>query len=159
METAKQERLRAYGFLLIFVLAVVVFGYLSAGTIREATISPMPATPLLIGAVAISLATVVPLVVTFRPSAAASMLSTMQERARRSGNRNRKVTLQSAGRTVSMYVAALAGTPALYGLMLQFLVGEFQLLLLLLPASAILAAVGWVVLGRFFRALETTTAG
>lgn len=152
MEAARRERLRAYGFLVVFVLAVVGFGWYSADTVRRATVAPLPAGPLLIGAVVISLATVVPLVVTFRPSAAGPMLATMRERARRS---NRNVSLESASRTVSMYVAALAATPLLYGLMLQFLVGEFRLMLLLLPASAILALVGWFVLGRFFVALET----
>ncbi len=155
MDEASRERLKAYGYLLVFVAAVVLYGYLSASILREAATSPLPATPLLTGAVVISLATVVPLVVTFRPSAAENMLATMREKARRTG---KTVTFQSVSRTVSLYVAALASTPLLYGVILQFLVGEFRLMLLMLPATAILAAVGWAVLGGFFKELATRFA-
>lgn len=152
MEEALRERLKAYCYLLAFVVAAVAFGYWSAETIERATVSPLPAGPLLIGAVVVSLATIAPLVVTFRPSAAGTMLSTMREKARQS---NKTVSFRSATRTASLYVAALASTPMLYGVMLQFLAGEFRLLLLMVPASAILALVGWVVLGRFFQELSS----
>ena len=152
MDEANRERLKAYGYLVIFAVGVLAFGAYTADMVKRATLSPLPAGPLLFGAVIISLASIAPLVITFRPSAAADMLATMREKARRA---NRTVSFQSACRTASLYVAALAGTPLLYGVMLLFLVGEFQLLLLMFPAAAILAAVGWVVLGRFFQELNT----
>lgn len=152
MDVASRERLRAYGLLVVFVVAVMIFGYMSAPTIQAASEDPMPATPLLIGALAISLATVGPLVVTFRPSAAHNLLAVMKEKARRT---DKKVTYRSASRHVSLYVVALASTPMLYGVALLFLAAEFRLMLLLLPAVGILAAVGWVVLGRFFKAMST----
>ena len=153
MDEAGRERLRAYGYLLVFAVAVVAFGRYSADTVKRATtLSPLPATPLLIGAVVVSLASIAPLVVTFRPSAAGKMVATMREKARRA---DKTVSFQNACRSASLYVAALSGTPLLYGVMLLFLVGEFQLLMLMLPAAAILGAVGWVVLGRFFKELSS----
>lgn len=149
LEQAHRERLKAYAYLVLFVAAGAGFGRLVSDTVSSAAaLSPLPAGPLLVGAVAVSLLTVVPLAITFRPSAAASMVSVMREKARR---RDRTVSFESVTRTASLYVAGLASTPLLYGLMLEFLTGDFQLLLLLLPAVAILALVGWVVLGRWFR--------
>lgn len=149
MEQAYRERLRAYGYLVLFVAAGAGFGRLVSDTVSSAAaLSPLPAGPLLVGAVAVSLLTAVPLVITFRPAAAPNMIAVMREKARR---RDRTVSFQSATRTASLYVVGLASTPLLYGIMLEFLTGDFQLLLLLLPAVAILAAVGWVVLGRWFR--------
>ncbi|HEX2053639.1 MAG TPA: hypothetical protein VHJ78_07950 [Actinomycetota bacterium] len=152
MGEANRERLKAYGYLLLFVGAAVGFGYYAADTVERATLAPLPAGPLLIGAVTVSLLTILPLVITFRPSAAGSMLAVMREKARRQG---KTISFQSVSRTVSLYVAALASTPVLYGIMLQFLAGDFQLLLLLLPAVGILALVGWFVLSRFFQELAT----
>lgn len=152
MEQARTERLKAYGFLALFAVLAVIYGVLSAPTIRQATPSPPAAAPLLVGAVVVSLATVAPMVLAFRPATVDNLVAGMREKARRSG---KPVNMQSASRTVSLYVAALASTPILYGVALLFLVGELQLLLLLLPAAAILAAVGWFVLGRFFRELNS----
>jgi uncharacterized membrane protein YczE len=153
MNDAARERLKAYGLLVVFVALVVAYGNYSAPTIRQAApTTTLPPTPLLIGAVLISLATAIPLVTTFRPSSADNLLAAMREKARRAGN---KVTFQSASRTASLYVVALASTPVLYGIVLLFLIGEFLLLVLLLPAAAILAIVGWFVLGRFFKELST----
>lgn len=152
LNEAGQERLKAYGLLVVFVGLAVLYGRYSAPTIREAAPTSMSPTPLLIGAVLVSLATVVPLVTTFRPSSVDNLLAAMREKARRAG---KKVTYRSASRTVSLYVVALAATPVLYGVALLFLIGEFLLLVLLLPAVAILAIVGWFVLGRFFAELGT----
>jgi len=151
LQEASRERFKAYFFLLVFVAAAVLYGYIADAPLREVTVSPMPAMPLVIGAVLISLATIAPMVITFRPSAVGNMIATMREKARRS---DKTVTLTSASRTASLYVAALAGTPMLYGVMLQFMVGEFRLLLGMLPFVAILAAVGWVVLDGFFTELQ-----
>lgn len=152
LNDAGQERLKAYGLLVVFVGLAVLYGNYSAPTIREAAPASVSPTPLLIGAVLVSLATVVPLVTTFRPSSVDNLLAAMREKARRAG---KKVTFRSASRTVSLYVVALAATPVLYGVALLFLIGEFLLLVLLLPAVAILAIVGWFVLGRFFKELST----
>jgi hypothetical protein len=149
---AARERLKAYGLFVVFVALVVFYGKYTAPSIRQLAPTALPPTPLLIGAVFISLATAIPLVTTFRPSSADNLLAAMREKARRAG---KKVTFQSASRTVSLYVVALASTPVLYGVVLLFLIGEFLLLVLLLPAAAILAIVGWFVLGRFFKELST----
>jgi hypothetical protein len=42
-----------------------------------------------------------------------------------------------------------------YGLALIFLVGDFTVMLLLLPATVILAVVGWFVVGRLLEAMRT----
>jgi hypothetical protein len=76
----------------------------------------------------------------------------MRDKARRSG---KLVTMQTAGRSLSIYVVALAATPMFYGLALIFLVGEFRVMLLLLPATLILAVVGWFVVGRLLREMST----
>ncbi len=49
----------------------------------------------------------------------------------------------------------MAITPILFGVMLQFLVGDFGMLLFMVPAALILAVIGWFVLGRFFPALDS----
>lgn len=152
MDVAEQERLKAYGFLLAFAAVFIAFGY-SVGRNMDDVLVPVgvPRTPLVAGAVLASFALLVPMVATYKPSAAPKVLATMRDRARRTG---KKVTLQSVTRAASLSVAALANTPILFGVMLQFLVGDFRLLLYMLPASVILAVVGWFVLGRFFPALN-----
>lgn len=154
MEVAEKERLKAYGFLLAFAAVFIAFGYATSRSGLSEVLVPvdLPRTPLMIVTVLLSLALLVPLIVTYKPSAAGKILATMRERARRSG---KKVTLQSVSRAVSLSVAGLANTPILLGVMLQFLVGDFEMLLLMLPAAVILAAIGWLVLGRFFPALDS----
>lgn len=151
MDVANRERLKAYGFLLAFAAVFIAFGY-SVGRNMDEVLVPVgvPRTPLFAGAILASLALLVPMVATYKPSAAPKVLATMRERARRTG---KKVTMQSVSRAASLSVAALANTPILFGVMLQFLVSDFRLLLFMLPVSAILAVIGWFVLGRFFPAL------
>ena len=152
MDIAEKERLKAYGFLLVFAAVFIAFGYSIAENMKEILVPlGVPRTPLVAGALLVSFALLGPMVVTYKPSAAPKVLSTMRERARRTG---RKVTLQTVTRTASLSVAALANVPILIGVMLQFLVGDFELLLYMLPVSLILAVVGWFVLGRFFPALD-----
>jgi hypothetical protein len=152
MERARKERLKAYGLLVVFVALVMAYGRTAARLVRDTLDTSAPAAPLIIGAVVISLLTVAPLLVTFRASAAAELLEKMREKARRSG---KSVTIQSAARSLSMYVVALAATPVLYGLALIYLIGEFKVMLLLLPATVILAVVGWFVVGRLLREMRT----
>lgn len=151
LERARRERLKAYGLLVLFVGLVMAYGRWVAQTVRLIMDTSFPATPLTIGAVVLSLASVVPLVVTFRQSAAAELLRTMREKAGRSGKR---VTLQTAARSLSFYVVALAATPLLYGLALIFLIADFTVMLLLLPATVILAVVGWFLVGRLLQAMR-----
>jgi hypothetical protein len=152
LDVADKERLKAYGFLLVFAAVFIAFGY-SIGPNMDEVLVPVgvPRTPLVVGAVLASFALLAPMIATYKPSSAPKVLATMRERARRTG---KKVTLQSVTRSASLSVAALANTPILFGVMLQFLVGDFRLLLYMLPASLILAVVGWFVLGRFFPALN-----
>ena len=154
MEVAEKERLQAYGFLLVFAAVFVALGYATSRSGMNEILVPvdLPRIPLMVATVLLSFALLVPLVVTYKPSSAGKILATMRERGRRSG---KKVTIQSVSRAVSLSVAGLANTPILFGVMLQFLVGDFRMLLFMLPAAAILAAIGWVVLGRFFAALES----
>jgi hypothetical protein len=152
MEQARKERLKAYGLLVVFVALVMAYGRTAAQLVRETLDTSVPAAPLIIGAVVLSLLSVAPLLVTFRTSAAAELLEKMREKARRSG---KSVTMQTAARSLSMYVVALAATPVLYGVALIYLIGEFKVLLLLLPATIILAVVGWFVVGRLLREMST----
>lgn len=152
MEQARKERLKAYALLVVFVALVMTYGRVSAQLLRDLMETSLPAAPLIIGAVLVSLGTIAPLVVTFRPEAAPDLLRKMRERARRFG---KTVTMETAGRSLSMYVVAVAVTPMLYGLALIFLIGEFFAMLLLLPATVILAVVGWFVLGRLLREMST----
>jgi hypothetical protein len=153
LDVARKERLKAYGFLLAFAAVFLTFGYAASEAMSEVLVPlDVPRTPLVVGSVVLSFALLIPLFVTYKPSAAGKVLSTMRERARRTG---KKVTLQSVSRTVSLSVAALANTPILFGVMLQFLVGDFRMLLFMVPASVIIGAIGWVVLGRFLPALDS----
>ncbi|MEX0789517.1 MAG: hypothetical protein WD178_01935 [Actinomycetota bacterium] len=153
MDVANKERLKAYGFLLAFAAVFLTFGYATSETMSEIMVPlNVPPVPLVVAAVLLSFALLIPLIVTYKPSAAGKVLSTLRQRARGTG---KKVTLQSVSRTVSLSVAALANTPILFGVMLQFLVGDFRMLLAMVPASLIIAAIGWVVLGRFFPALDS----
>lgn len=152
MEKARKERLKAYALLVVFVALVMTYGRVSAQLLRDLMETSLPAAPLIIGAVLLSLGTVAPLVVTFRPAAAPELLQKMRDKGRRSG---KLVTMQTAGRSLSTYVVALAATPMLYGLALIFLIGEFFAMLLLLPATVILAVVGWFVVGRLLREMST----
>lgn len=153
MQEANKERIKAYVFFGVFSVLAVIYGRIAAPVLQEMLGSAtMPAEPLVIAAVLISLASLIPLVVTFRPTAARQVLENLRQRARKSG---KQVTMQSAGRTLSFYVAALASTPIMYGIVLIFLTGEFTLMLLLIPAAVILAAVGWVILGRLLREMST----
>jgi hypothetical protein len=152
MVEARKERLKAYAILVVFVAFAVVYGRMAAEAVRLTMDTSLPAAPLIIGAVLLSLATVAPLVVTFRPAAAPELLQKMRDKARRSG---KQVTMQTAGRSLSIYVVALAATPMFYGLALIFLIGEFRVMLLLLPATLILAVVGWFVVGRLLREMST----
>ena len=152
MEQARKERLKAYAILVGFVAFAIVYGRMAAEAVRLTMDTSLPAAPLIVGAALLSLATVAPLVVTFRPSAAPELLQKMRDKARRSG---KQVTMQTAGRSLSIYVVALAATPMFYGLALIFLIGEFRVMLLLLPATLILAVVGWFVVGRLLREMST----
>ncbi|MEX2552409.1 MAG: hypothetical protein WD627_05360 [Actinomycetota bacterium] len=152
MVEARKERLKAYTILVLFVAFAVVYGRMAAEAVRLTMDTSLPVAPLIIGAVLLSLATVAPLVVTFRPSAAPELLRKMRDKARRSG---KQVTMQTAGRSLSFYVVALAATPMFYGLALIFLIGEFRVMLLLLPATLILAVVGWFVVGRLLQEMST----
>lgn len=152
MVEARKERLKAYAILVVFVAFAVVYGRMAAEAVRLTMDTSLPAAPLIIGAVLLSLATVAPLVVTFRPAAAPELLQKMRDKARRSG---KQVTMQTAGRSLSIYVVSLAATPMFYGLALIFLIGEFRVMLLLLPATLILAVVGWFVVGRLLREMST----
>ena len=152
MVEARKERLKAYAILVVFVAFAVVYGRMAAEAVRLTMDTSLPAAPLIIGAVLLSLATVAPLVITFRPAAAPELLQKMRDKARRSG---KLVTMQTAGRSLSIYVVALAATPMFYGLALIFLIGEFRVMLLLLPATLILAVVGWFVVGRLLREMST----
>lgn len=153
MEQALRERIKAYAFFGIFSTLAVVYGRIAAPVLEEMLgTATMPATPLAIAAVLISLGSVIPLVVSFRPAAARQLLENMRDKARKRG---KQVTLQSAGRTLSFYVAALASTPIMYGIVLVFLTADFTLMLLLIPASLILAVVGWVILGRLLKEMST----
>lgn len=150
---AEKERLKAYCFLLAFAAVFLAFGYSASDLMKEILVPlDVPRTPLVLGAVALSFLLLIPLIVTYKPSAAGKVLATMRQKARRAG---KQVTYESASRTVSLSVASLANTPILFGVMLQFLVGDFQMLLFMIPASVILAIIGWVVLGRFFPALSS----
>ena len=153
MRVAEKERLKAYGFLMAFAAVFLTFGYVSSETMKEIMVPlGVPREPLVAGLLLLSLLLLIPLTVTYKPSAANKVLATIRERARKTG---KKVTLQSASRTISLSVAGLAITPILFGVMLQFLVGDFVLLLFMLPAALILAITGWFVLGRFFPALDS----
>lgn len=153
MEQAYKERIKAYIFFGIFSVLVVIYGRIAAPVLEEMLgTATMPSMPLAIAAVTISLASIIPLVVSFRPAAAHQLLANMRERARKRG---KQVTLQSAGRTLSFYVAALASMPMMYGIVLVFLTANFDLMLLLIPASLILAVVGWVILGRLIKEMST----
>lgn len=153
MEQAFKERIKAYALFGAFSLLAVVYGRVAAPVLGEIMgTATMPAAPLAIAAVVISLGSIIPLVVSFRPAAARQLLENMRERARKRG---KQVTLQSAGRTLSFYVAALASTPIMYGIVLVFLTANFTLMLLLVPASLILAIVGWVILGRLLKEMGT----
>lgn len=153
MQEAFKERTRAYVFFGAFSLLAVVYGAVAAPVLEEMLGSAtMPSTPLAIVAVLISLGSIVPLVVSFRVSAARQLLENMRARARKRG---KQVTVQSAGRTLSFYVAALASTPIMYGVVLVFLTADFTLMLLLIPAALVLAVVGWVILGNLLREIST----
>ena len=152
MEEARKERVMAYVFLLVFVAILLWFGRTFARLVPLAMDTSFPVTPLVAGAVILSLATVFPLMSTFRAEEAATLLERMRTKA---GRRGKRVTLQTAGRAFSMYAIALAATPMFYGLALIFLVGDFTVMLLLLPASVILAVVGWFVVGRVLEAMRT----
>jgi hypothetical protein len=152
MEEARKERVLAYIFLLVFVAVLLWFGRTFARLVPLTMDTSFPVLPLVAGAVLLSLATIFPLMSTFKVEAAATLLEKMRAKAGRSGKR---VTLQTAGRAFSMYTVALAATPMFYGLALIFLVGDFTVMLLLLPATVILAVVGWVVLGRLLEAMRT----
>jgi hypothetical protein len=154
MDVAEKERLKAYGFLVVFAAVFVAFGYATSRLGMNEVLVPvnLPRTPLVVVTVLLSFALLGPLLITYKPSSAGKVLAAMRDRARRSG---KKVTLQTVSRAVSLSVAGLANTPILFGVMLQFLVGDFQMLLFMLPAAVILAAIGWVVLGRFFPALDS----
>jgi hypothetical protein len=152
VEEARKERVVAYIFLLVFVAILLWFGRTFASLVPLMMDTTFPVTPLVAGAAILSLATIFPLMSTFRVEAAATLLEKLRAKARRSGKR---VTLQTAGRTFSMYTVALAATPMFYGLALIFLVGDFTVMLLLLPATVILAVVGWVVVGRLLEAMRT----
>ncbi len=151
MEEARKERLMAYVFLLVFVAILLWFGRSFARLVPLTMDTSFPVTPLVGGAVLLSLATIFPLMSTFRVEEAAKLLERLRSKASRSGKR---VTLQSVGRTFSMYAVTLAATPMFYGLALIFLVGDFTVMLLLLPATAILAVVGWFVVGRVLEAMR-----
>jgi hypothetical protein len=153
MDVAEKERLKAYGFLVVFAAVFVAFGYATSRLGMNEVLVPvnLPRTPLVVVTVLLSFALLGPLLITYKPSSAGKVLAAMRDRARRSG---KKVTLQTVSRAVSLSVAGLANTPILFGVMLQFLVGDFQMLLFMIPAAVILAAIGWVVLGRFFPALD-----
>jgi hypothetical protein len=152
LDVAEKERLKAYGFLAAFAAVFITFGY-SVGRNMDEVLVPVgvPRAPLVAGAMLASLALLAPMVSTYRPSAAPKVLSALRVRARKTG---RNVTLQSVTRTASLSVAALANTPILFGVMLQFLVGDFQVLVYMLPVSLVLAVAGWFILGRFFPALH-----
>lgn len=153
MQQAFRERIKAYVFLGVFTVLAVIYGGVAAPVLEEILgTATMPAAPLTIAAVAISLASVIPLVISFRASAARQLLENMRERARKRG---KQVTLKTAGRTLSFYVAALASTPIMYGIVLVFLTADFTLMLLLVPAALLLAAVGWVILGKLLREIST----
>ncbi|MBW3590242.1 MAG: hypothetical protein KY393_00065 [Actinobacteria bacterium] len=153
MEQAFRERIKAYAFFGVFSALAVVYGRIAAPVLEEMLgTATMPATPLAIAAMLISLGSVIPLVVSFRPAAARQLLENMRDKARKRG---KQVTLQSAGRTLSFYVAALASTPIMYGIVLVFLTADFTMMLLLIPASLILAVVGWVILGRLLKEMST----
>ena len=152
MSEARKERVVAYVFLLVFVGIMLWFGSSFARLVRLTMDTDFPVMPLVTGAVILSLATVFPLMSTFRVEAAANLLEKLREKARRSGKR---VTIQSVSRTFSMYAVGVAATPMFYGLALIFLLGDFTVMLLLLPATAILAAVGWFVVGRLLQAMNT----
>jgi hypothetical protein len=154
MDVAEKERLKAYGFLVVFAAVFVAFGYATSRLGMNEVLVPvnLPRTPLVVVTVLLSFALLGPLLITYKPSSAGKVLAAMRDRARRSG---KKVTLQTVSRAVSLSVAGLANTPILFGVMLQFLVGDFQMLLFMIPAAVILAAIGWVVLGRFFPALDS----
>lgn len=155
MDVAEKERLKAFGFLVAFAAVFIALGYATSRSGMNEVLVPvdLPRTPLMVATVLLSFALLVPLTVTYKPSAAGKILATMRERARRSG---KKVTLQTVSRAVSLSVAGLANTPILFGVMLQFLVGDFRMLLFMIPAAVILAVIGWVVLGRFFPALDSS---
>ncbi|MEX2588250.1 MAG: hypothetical protein WD602_09725 [Actinomycetota bacterium] len=152
MEQALKERVKAYALFGAFSVLAVIYGRIAAPVLEEMMgTATLPATPLAAAAVVISLGSIVPLVVSFRPSAARQLLENMRERARKRG---KQVTLQSAGRTLSFYVAALASTPIMYGIVLVFLTANFTLMLLLIPAALILAVVGWVILGKLLNEIS-----
>lgn len=152
MPVAQKERLKAYGFLVAFAAVFLTFGYVSSETMKEVIVPlGVPRVPLVAGVVVLSFLLLIPLIVTYKPSAANKVLATIRERARKTGKR---VTLESAARTISLSVAGLAIVPILFGVMLQFLVGDFVLLLFMLPAAIILAVTGWFVLGRFLPELD-----
>lgn len=154
MEKVRAERLKAYAFLVIFVAGALVYGRAAAKAVTSTlgAAGSTTATLMIVGAVVVSLLTVVPLLTTFKVSEAPKVLENMREKARKSG---KKVTVQSAGRTVSFYAVALAATPMLYGVVLIFLLGQFTAMLLLLPATVILAVVGWFVVGRLMQQMST----
>ncbi|MGQ0678199.1 MAG: hypothetical protein ACT4OM_00820 [Actinomycetota bacterium] len=151
MEQARKERLKAYFILALFVAATVVYGREAAPLVSSTMDPVLPPDALIIGAVLASLATLIPLVTTFRPTEAGKLLKRMREKSRRSG---KQVTMQSAGRNLSFLTASLAVTPMLYGLAVVFLIGEFQAMLILLPAAVLIAVVGWFVLGRLLKEME-----
>lgn len=154
MEQVRAERIKAYGLLVIFVAGALVYGRAAATAVTSTlgAAGSTAATAMIIAAVVVSLLTIVPLMTTFKVSEAHNVLENMRKKARRSG---KKVTLRSAGRSVSFYAVALAATPMLYGLVLIFLIGQFTAMLLLLPATLILAVVGWFVIGRLMRQMST----
>lgn len=149
---AKRERLLAYIFLLVFVAILLWFGRSFADLVTQTMDTSFPPTPLIAAGVMLSLAMVVPLAVTFRVSAAAELLRKMREKA---GGRGKHVTLQTAGRTLSLYAVAIAATPMFYGMALVFLIGDFTAMLVLLPATAIVGAVGWFVVGRLLKEMRS----
>lgn len=154
MEQVRTERLKAYVILAVFVAGALAYGRAAARAVTSTlgAAGSTTATALITGAVVVSLLTVIPLLTTFKVSEAHNVLENMRQKARKSG---KKVTVQSAGRTVSFYAVALAATPMLYGVVLIFLLGQFTAMLLLLPATVILGVVGWFVVGRLMRQMST----
>lgn len=154
MEEVRRERLKAYIVLAVFVAGALVYGRAAAEAVTSSLGASGRASAMIftIGAIVVSLATLFPLITTFKASQARNVLENMREKARKAG---KQVSMQSAGRQVSFYTAALAATPMLYGLVLIFIVGQFTAMLVLVPATLILGVVGWFIIGKLMAEMST----
>jgi hypothetical protein len=151
VKAALRERNKLFALVGVFAVFEVVHSFFLAKVLIPVNLKRGTADLLTVAAVVVSLASVIPLLVTYRPSAIPKLLELWRYRAARV---RKGFSLASASKSVSGFAAALSITPLLYGIMLLVVTGDQIRFLVLIPATLVLAAVGWFVVGRTLKDLQ-----